>query len=73
LYDRYFYKGQTLRPAAENLQVRPVERPAERPAAALENRRAGASRSGFSNTLADQLRAKNFDLLGTERQDSKDE
>ncbi len=73
LYDRYFYKGQALRPAAANLQARPVERSAERPAAALENRRTGASRSGFSNTLADQLRAKNFDLPGSERQESKDE
>ncbi len=73
LYDRYFYKGPSKRPVAENPQSKPMERPAEQPTAAPENRRSGSPRSGFSNTLADQLRAKNFDLLGSERQDSKDE
>jgi len=73
LYDRYFYKGPSMRPVAESPQSKSVEKPTERPVAPLENRRSGSSRAGFSNTLADQLRAKNFDLLGSERQDSNDE
>ncbi len=73
LYDRYFYKGTKQRSGAERPLGQPIERPNEPPVAPLEKRRSGLPRSTFSNTLADQLRAKNFDLLGSERQDGNDE
>ena len=73
LYDRYFYKGSKQLPGVERPQGKPIERPNEPPVAPLEKRRSGIPRPTFSNTLADQLRAKNFDLLGSERQDSNDE
>jgi 3'-5' exoribonuclease len=72
LYDRYFYKGPQPRTPAESPPAKPLEKPAERPAEAVEKRRPGASRPGFSNTLADQLRAKKRDLPGSERQGRND-
>lgn len=74
LYDRYFFKGSSRPRATQDSQERTAERKAERPAVVpAGQRRSGQARSGFSNTLADQLRAKNLDLPSADRREDSDE
>jgi len=72
LYDRYFFKGVPLRPLAERPERKPAEQ-SDKPLTPAENQRSKPSRSRFSNSLADQLRAKNLDLLSSDKQDENNE
>ncbi|MBE0577500.1 MAG: HD domain-containing protein [Desulfuromonadales bacterium] len=72
LYDRYFFKGGTEKPAAEPELDKTAAKPA-RSARPLEKGRSGHPQPRFSNTLGEQLQGKKLDLFGIERQDNKDE
>ncbi|MGK2944570.1 MAG: 3'-5' exoribonuclease YhaM family protein [Desulfuromonadales bacterium] len=72
LYDRYFFKGGTEKPAAEPELDKPAAKPV-RSARSLEKGRSGHPQPRFSNTLGEQLQGKKLDLFGVEKQDNKDE
>lgn len=72
LYDRYFFKGGTEKPAAEPELDKPAAKPT-RSARPLGKERSGHPQPRFSNTLGEQLQGKKLDLFGVEKQDNKDE
>ncbi len=72
LYDRYFFKGTSARLVTE----RPVPQTAEiaeRPSGHAVRANSGSPRSRFTNTLGEQLKRKNLDLLRSDKQDDNDE
>lgn len=72
LYDRYFFKGTRAASTAESAEVLPEEK---QPMADVppEKSRPSQPRPRFSNTLEEQLKAKQLDLAKVDRQDSNDE
>jgi 3'-5' exoribonuclease len=74
LYDRYFFKGAALRPAGQTLpNPAPATQGPQAPEPPASPRRAGSDRSRFSNTLADQLRAKKVNLPGAAEKEGSNE
>ena len=74
LYDRYFFKGAAMRDAAESPPApAPPTKIGRAPEPSPSTRRPGSDRSGFSNTLADQLRAKNVNLSDAAEKDVNNE
>lgn len=72
LYDRYFYKGTSAKPAAEPDTNKPDESERQ-PVAPADKVPSGQPRSRFSNTLGEQLQGKNLNLPGVEKQDNNDD
>jgi 3'-5' exoribonuclease len=72
LYDRYFFKGALTPPA----NAGPIPRPnkmVEEAQGHAERSPSKPPRPRFTNTLGEQLKRKNLDLLMTDRQDENDE
>jgi len=72
LYDRYFFKGTSMKPVSEPDINKPAEREIQ-PAASVDKVRSGQPRSRFSNTLGEQLQGKTLNLPGIGRRDNNDE
>jgi 3'-5' exoribonuclease len=72
LYDRYFYKGTSAASTAVSGDAAPVEKQSKT-VASTEKSRYSQPRTKFSNTLGDQLKAKNLGLTEAVRQDNKDD
>ncbi len=72
LYDRYFFKGTSAKPAVEPDINKPAERE-PKPVVPADKVRSGQPRSRFSNTLGDQLQGKKLNLPGVEKQDNNDD
>jgi len=72
LYDRYFFKGTSLKPVSEPDINKPAEREIQ-PVASVDKVRSGQPRSRFSNTLGEQLQGKTLNLPGIGRRDNNDD
>jgi 3'-5' exoribonuclease len=72
LYDRYFFKGTPIGRTDDGPEEATAKNPGI-PVPSAECQRSGASRPRFSNTLAEQLAAKNNDHLRSVKQDRNDE
>jgi len=76
LYDRYFFKGVSAKPAAQSGQAEPgqVESGGNqaKPLDSNDKARYSQPRPRFGNSLGDQLKAIKLDLEGDERQDKND-
>jgi 3'-5' exoribonuclease len=70
LYDRYFFKGVFIDP--EKGKVATASQGEDSGADPSVGNKRSTHRSRFSNTLGDQLKGKNLDLPGGERQDNND-
>lgn len=70
LYDRYFFKGSSVAstPKSKNNDRQPKANLTPHGKVST-----GQPRSRFSNTLEEQLKGKNIDLLRSEKQDNNDE
>jgi 3'-5' exoribonuclease len=71
LYDRYFFKGASGKSDAGSMES--VIKSDSGQATSRTKDTPDKSRARFSNTLGDQLKGKNLDLLGSNRQDINDE
>jgi 3'-5' exoribonuclease len=72
LYDRYFFKGTLVRPVTDRAVPQPAET-TQKPSGHTAMANSGSPRSRFSNTLGEQLKRKNLDLLRSDKQDDNDE
>ncbi|MDT8442987.1 MAG: HD domain-containing protein [Desulfuromonadales bacterium] len=72
LYDRYFFKGKSAKPAADSEPEKSAATFTPS-VATVDKARNVLSRSRFSNTLGEQLMGKKLDHIGIKREESKDE